>query len=609
MPRRSCRPSLPPHPPRCSREARSSQRLSVALLALFLSIGLTACKTGNSSRANGNEPPTPTATPNFELVDRTAPVLPDRPLLIALRWTGEPGTAPTTVDARTDAGRTVPLPVRRLGARLKPARTDATLRFGQWRWSATATEIFEIDPASEAAATAYLLVLKDPNTWPGVGLNVGSGRIMLVPVTPDPNEPSSDPLAPSGGFDEPNPTSPLEAMRRGLWRRHVNPNALATEEDRDSTLSMLGRQTAGRWFAALAALTLIDPALSLDLQRLLVRTAWDGSERFAAWPAWSADLAELETILLSRLTEAPGDEDWRLRVKAWVSRQPDAVPWIESDTGLEVRLPCANLTTSSQRARMSYANRPQDVSTMNLAPASVGRATLDRPAESPPDRIIVQTSSTNRALALLEPQTIVLPPGLGLEVLWQSWTLDTWLAGQPAPADPQRSASILVRRSPDTQRWELVITCNLAEPLPGAIPGAPRPLDVVADWSELVGHESVTVLVGPFGNPIIAATILPDGSTRDWQRSGLLSPANIAVKTEPGRWQITMTLPDALTADLHPELGLVRMNEGRDEVDCFPRPALPWRHDPGRLQLDLSRWDALPTPQLPPPSSPPGGGE
>ncbi|GEM_PF-3770666 len=564
---------------------------------------------GKSSRANGEEPPTPTATPHFELVDHAIPVLPDRPLLIALRWTGEPGAAPTTVDARTDTGRMMPLPVHRLGTRSQPAHSETSLRFSQWRWSTPAMEIFEVDPTSPIPATAYLLVLEDPTTWPGVGLNVGADRVMLVPVTPDPDEPSCDPLVPSGGFDEPNSTSPLEAMRRGLWRRHVNPNAPASEQDEHSALSMLGRQSAGRWFAALADLTLIDPALSLDLQRLLVRTAWDGSARFAAWPAWSADLTELETTLFSRLTEAPGDEDWRLRVKAWVSRQPDAVPWIESDTGLEVRLPCANLTTSSQRTRMSYANRPQEVTTMNLAPASVGRAMLERPAESPPDRIIVQTSTTNRALALLEPQTIVLPPGLGLEVLWQSWTLDTWLGGEPAPADPQRSASMLVRRSPDTQRWELIITCNLDEPLPNAIPGVPKPLDVLADWSELTGHESITVLVGPFANPIIAATILPDGSMRDWQRSGLLSPSNIAVKHEPERWQITMTLPDALTADLHPELGLVRMNEGRDEVDCFPRPALPWRHDPSRMRLDLSRWDALPVPQLPAPISLPIDGK
>lgn len=466
----------------------------------------------------------------------------------------------------------------------------------------------ELDEAGDLAPAAYLLVLEDPNTWPGVGLNVGPDRVLLYPVTPDPAEPSCAPLPPSGGFDEPDPTSPVAAVRRALWRRHVNHAAPAAPFDESSLTAMLARQNSGRWCAALRDLALIDPATSHDLETLLVRTAWDGSNRFAAWPAATANLVELESILMSRLTEAPSDEAWRLRLVTWMSHQPNAVPWIESDTGMYVNLACANLTTSVAKARVSDARRPL-IWGLDPGPASVGRALINRQTESLSDRIIVQVGTDNRTLALIDPVETVLPPGMTFDNFWQSWTLDTWLGGAP---DPQRHTSILLRRSPTTQRWEMDLACALDHPLDEtALQPAQgqRVLNELAAWEQLAGHESITILYGFFGQPSEILTVLPDGTTRAWRRSRDLRAEDVTVTVDADGWRATIALSDALNTDLSFDFAVIRMHEASEQVDCFPRPALPWRHDPGRMRVDLSRWDALPVPTLPAQEPAAPGGE
>ncbi|MCC6906934.1 MAG: hypothetical protein IT430_03245 [Phycisphaerales bacterium] len=612
MPRRSSRPSPSPRPPRKPRAARRPQRLSVALACVFVCVGLSACKTGKSSGTERPGEARTQAAGRYALLETSIATLPDRPLLIPLRWTGESAAAPASVQARTDAGSSVTLPVRRLGARPPQPRLDSVLRYPHWPWAAPPAEVYEMGPGQNGAPVAtYVIMLDDPQAWPGAGINIGADRAVLVPVTPDPDEPSSAPFAGDSELAEPDATSPLDAVRRALWRRHVNPDAAAGEADETSLERVLGRQTSGRWMAALRDLTVIDESLSRQLQTMLIRTAWDGPARFAAWPAWDANLSRLEAILLARLTEAPRDEEWRLRLRSWLSSQPDAAPWIESDAGLEVRLACANLSAAAQSASMSFANPPRQLADLSLAPASVGRARLGRDTAPPSERLIVRVLDTNRTLALLAPSALVLPPGYGIEVRWRSWTLATWLAGQPEPSDPARPTALLVRRHPETDEWQLTISCTLAQPLPppqGDAPQSPPPTDAVAHWSELVGYESLTILLGPFDEPVIALTVLPDGSVRDWQRSALLDARDVTTALEPARWTVTLSLPRAVTEGLALDLGLVRMHEGSDAIDCFPRPGLPWRADPGRWRFDLSRWDPFPT-ALPRSAAPNGSGE
>jgi len=288
------------------------------------------------------------------------------------------------------------------------------------------------------------------------------------------------------------------------------------------------------------------------------------------------------------------------------------VPWIESDTGMYVNLACANLTTSAAEARVSEARRPL-IWGFDAQPASVGRTLINRHTESLSDRIVVQVGTNNRTLALINPVETVLPPGLTFDNFWQSWTLDAWLGGAPDAPDPKRRTSILLRRSPTTQRWEMSLACSLDRPLQNPSPQDPQGhgvLNELAGWEELVGYESITILYGFFGQPFEVVSVLPDGSTRSWSRSRNLLAENITVQIDPGGWRATIAMSDALSDDPYFDFAVVRMHEASDEVDCFPRPALPWRHDPGRMRVDLSRWDALPVPTLPPaPESNPPDGE
>ena len=538
------------------------------------------------------------------------PVLPDRPLLISMKWTGDPAAAPSTFDARTDAGATVTLPVRALAIRRRRPNLESPLRYTQWKWAEPAFEFVEWNAgeSSEDVLAAHLLAVDDPSRWPGTGLHAGAVRIGLVAMEPDPREPPCGPLPSRIGFDEPPATSPMDAVRRALWRRHVNPQAPVAASDERSIAALLSRQAVGRWCAALRDLALIDPGLSVEVERLLVRTMWDGSTRFAAWPAAPHRLAELETILFARALDGLRDEDWRMRLKSWVSRQPGSIAWIEHDAASGLRMACGNLTAHRQHASMNLAGRAGEVSRVELAPLSVSRVMIERPIESPSQVLVVEIGPDNTTLPLLETEVVILPPGRTFAIPWQNWTLETWQNGEPAVVDGRSGTTLRIQRSPEQGHWELIVTCALSEPLAPARADGPDPLRDLAHWRELVGYESFTLLLGPHDHPVIAATIRPDGSVRDWARSSLLRTEAVRVTRGEDRWQATIALPEALVADAFLEIGALRMHEGDDVVDCFPRPALPWRTDPGRLHLDLSRWEALPRPPEKPAASTPTAG-
>lgn len=598
---------------------RALLRLSVGASIIFVAVATTGCKSDKSGKLPHCSPQPGglegLETGRFEPLESSAAVLPDRPLLIALRWTGGAGGAPATLDARADDGATFRLPVRRL--KIRPRRSDrrGPMRFDHWRWAEGAFEFSEAREtgASAGEVAAHFLILEEPARWPGSGLHVGVDRIALVPIVADPREPPAGPIEPSSGFDLPGEVAPTEAVRRAVWRRSANPETPVAAHDPDSLIALLSRQSAGRWCAALRDVAQVDPALATDLENLLVRTAWDGPTRFAAWTVAADQLAELDGLLLSRLTGNISEEDWRLRLRSWLSRQPDFAVWIENDSGDDLRLAAAHLTSGRRRLAAAFSEHAAEVTRFDLIPSSVSRHVMVRPRDAPSPRLIAQVGASSRSLPLLDPAIVVLPPGLPLEVPWRHWTLEAWLRGEPEPVDPAERTTLVVQRSPHTRRWEAVITCRWRQaPAPrGEEQG--EPLHELAHWREVVGHESITLLLGPHEHPIVAATILPDGSVHDWARSAFVRSEDVRVVVKPDRWQATVALHEEIIADAALEVGLLRMHDRVDLVDCLPRPALPWRGDPGRLRLNLSRWDALPLPEeerlSPAPSAAQPGGE
>lgn len=589
-------------------------RLSVSAFIIFVAVASAGCKSDKSGDLARPAPPSggspPHTSAQFQPLESAVPVLLDRPLLVALRWTGG-ADAPTWLDARTDEGATIRLPVGLL--EIRPRRSDSrgTMRFDHWRWAEGAFDFSESSDAQKSAGivASYWLILENPEHWPGSGLHVGADRITLIPITADPHEPPSGPIEPTNGFDRPGAIAPTESVRRALWRRRSNPNAPVAANDHGSLSALLGRQSVGRWCSALRDLTALDPGLAADLEGLLVRTAWDGPTCFAAWPAAADQLAELESLLLARLTGEVQDEDWRLSLHSWLARQPDFAVWVETESGDTMRLAAASLASERRRLAAAFADRAGEVTRFDLVPWSVSRHVMVRPKDAPSSRLIVQVGAASRSLPILDSSIVVLPPGRLLEVPWRHWTLDAWLRGQPESADPAEGTTLLVQRSPHTRQWEMVVTCRWrrAPVLRSSEEG--HPLKELANWRQAVGHESITVLLGPPEHPDVAATILPDGSVHDWARSALIRSENVRVVVKPDRWQATIALREGLIADAVLEVGLLRMHDGVDMVDCLPRPALPWRCDPGRLRLDLSRWEALPVPEdeRPAPASPDAG--
>ncbi len=585
-------------------------RISVAGAAALACLVLCGCK----SKQSGNSPRADAAAiareGQYAPLETFAPVLPDRPLLVAMAWSGDSGDAPATFAARTDEGRTIVLPVRRLALRLPSLDAARALRFARWRWAAPPfewTEDVEGDGAP-GESVRHFLVLDDPRSWPGSGLHVGTTRVSLVPIESDPDEPTCAPLPPGWGFDAPESSAPMDAVRRALWRRHVNPEAPAAPHAGDSLPALLARQTAGRWLAALRDLRLIDPALASGIERLLVRTAWDGPTRFAAWPAAPRQLADLEAILFSRTLDRAGDEEWAMRLRSWAARQSESAAWLDQDAGETAHLALANLATEQREGRFNFTGRPREVTRAPLAPLSVSRHVLARPPESPTPRLAVAVGDEVHALPLLDAQVVVLPPGRTFSIPWRHWTLESWLDGQPPPTEAAAATTIRIQRSPEHGHWEAIITCALRRALDREGGDVADPLRDLGHWRELAGYESITLLLGPHEHPVVAATIRPDGSMRDWARSSLLRESDVRLRRRADSWTAIVALPESLASEGVLEIGVLRMHEGEDVADCFPRPALPWRCDPGRLRLDLSRWEALPRPPARPPA-PPSGGE
>lgn len=585
-----------------------------------------ACKSADSvfARRAGDHDPLDQPIATIEPIDQAAPVRPNRPLFIPMKVSEsgvQPRSAirlPESTIIRGDDGRSKTVPVRYLGIKPRQPEPESIARFDQWEWLGPPLEYTELtaeqvgqwwlldDPARSVVVLAQI---DHPDLY-DQGVHFGTRRVRLVPMrAPLPDTQTTampDLVGRSARWRIPDRDSPWESFRCALFvrsrqplRQQVRPPDAQQPQNtgQDSLPDLYGRQIADRWLAALAQLAIINPDLERALVNRLLCTVWDEAAILAAWPAAGAELAKLDAILMSRFVDKTDNEQWRDRVKIWLDRQPASLHWIEHDSGDEIILASANLTEKLLTATADWSMQTTGPTRLQLPASQIVRHRLPRPPDRPLDRLIVACAGRTSSLDLAEPRTPVLPPGIEDRRFRHARTLADWYSQSPraVPPDDSLGSVLAVQRSPETGQWQVVVHASITLVQDDKAPEHHSFFDF-SQWTDLVGHESVTVFIGPAQSPLLILSASPNGQWREWTRSMPVESDRISVDRTTGRWTLTLTLPDALSHAPMLDVGVVRTHAGLARVDSLPHAVLPWRPNPGRRRFDLTIWDPLPAP-------------
>jgi len=432
----------------------------------------------------------------------------------------------------------------------------------------------------------------------------------------------------SQGLTLPDPWTPLESFRRTLLADRITDPA-DRQPPTSRLLQAIGRHNTAQWLLGLDTLKKfhgIDPNQSLgdEITENLTRIIQDGSTHFAAWTAHPHDMITLEKNIreLSNLksTTSPQSKGWihetrehskhTAPIRVLLESQPDFISWIESDHGSSVRLAAANLTSKpiifGIRWFQTSTGRAIDESPlpMPINPASVSRITLPRPEgiSNEPLELRLSTRQSSRQLPVGPNWIPVHPPGVTIDRFVETWRLDSWQNSHPIPALTQNETSVTIQRG--NMGWEIFIEANLSQQgRPISVPQTnsniqdnTTPQPPPGDWTNLIGYEAVTILLGPVGNPSSAITISPDPTIKtiiDWLGSDI-GPTDVDLKVTDTHWLALIRLPSNITYSNTLDIGIIRTHRQSSQVHVVPYPCLPWQLDPGRIRLNLNTWQPIP---------------
>lgn len=534
----------------------------------------------------------------------------DRPAVLAARLTSDrvvttPGRH--TVAGITDDGIEIPFDVRWL--QVSPEPPDADTQGTGPSWLDDGLRMREC-PESQTAydtTTFPFLVLDDPSVlMKEATVRFGSTTVPVVRL--DRSSSDRGPLldwTEDAGPSLPDGDSPGEAFRRQLLGGTGVERSTFLRQD--SLLRTLARSNTGRWLAGLALVDRVSPGVRDEVTATLTRRCLDGLYEFAAWPVNPSRLAELEYRLLemSSRTGPQLDTNRAMSVLAWAEEHPEIVAWIESDHGDMIRVAIANLDDLDHAMDASFG--PRILAAPTRIEATAGRVTrllIPRPDSNAAARWIDIRDDNDRNVRLpIGLSTVpVTPPGITMPMAFDHWQLDGWLVNRPERAAASRQARATIQQG--ERGWELFIECDdvtggrmpttgATDPDAGETDGA---LSEMSHWRDVVGIDALTILVGPVDEPLFASTIMPDGRRRLWvDVSNSMVPEIVMAPRTGGGWTARVLIPDGwLNDDQTLDLGFLRAAPGVRRVVCGPRPALPWRMDPGRLRLDLAAWTSFP---------------
>jgi hypothetical protein len=365
---------------------------------------------------------------------------------------------------------------------------------------------------------------------------------------------------------------------------------------------MLAEHFATLWRIGLARLERIDAQLAPQVRSLLMRTATDRGQQFAAW---IADPSATGTLLAELVSHRHTDATLAEYVRLWIGEHDKAMVWPEADYDATLRLAVLS-AGGDERAEMSLRFPGEAGSPMrfSIEPNVLMRVLASKPVlSSDPvpevygrqpvkgESIVVNMPGREMELPLRPRRYAVAPPGVFLSELGAALSLVEVQTLQRVPVRADQATLVSVRKLQG--RWEVFVDCRR----PGSASAeAARLPDRVVSFDALRGVEAITILIGPEKveeGPGAILTVPEAGFPRVYfgVQDGSLQ---VHTRSHSDRWYARIVIPDDWLP--HPELGpallgFIRTHGESDAIEMGPNASVPWRIEPGRVALDLSEWE------------------
>lgn len=382
-----------------------------------------------------------------------------------------------------------------------------------------------------------------------------------------------------------------------LWDQHTLPTqrrAPGVNRPSDLAVEVLTEHQRARWLSVLATAWRLDPALATRLRDALIPCVRLGQ---GVWlPAWgrSGEADALDRLADAVLNEELNDDVKAERIEQWLGDQPQALAWVIDDAGgsplvLEDQRSGPTLGVANLRSvdSLAWIDPPADSTDGPAVSKAAPLATtqLQLPAWNlSSTHLLVHCGSWTGTTRLGSTSVLVRPPGLRIGPFAVGWNAPAWLAADPtfAAAEPEgfltRGQLYPKTDSQGHQHWTVLLECQ-------------APPNTTGD--ELV------LWVGPMGASISVVSASPLSGVRTLEGQAPRA-AEVVRDTSSDRvsWRMEIELPpEAVSPEGRLLLGAVRLHDG-SVFSSWPRRMMPGQLEPGRLPIDLSRWQAV-TPSAP----------
>ena len=474
------------------------------------------------------------------------------------------------------------------------------------------------EDASESPGQALLLVPLP---------KVGDGPIMLLGQTLQPvwrdvpeifalypvpaglNSKSRPPLLRHAGAGRPLPNDPLSQWRWWLLaaRLERSPPPFLNNARIDQ---LTATHYINLWSIGLGRLAEVNPGVARTCCDLLTQTGTFNDRVIALWVAdpnitWSL-LSDLLNFQLS-------DRDMTRRALQWCDHQNLVLLFANNIAGPDVELTAINGYARQLVARFHWLGEGIPLA-IKLKGLQETNAKLSRPL--PNDQINFLPQRITQIDPLTLPNTLqaevhgqveqlnlgpgrfqIKPPGLTFGPLSPPHTLAA--LQRSASLAPSQEELTLVEFRRISQQWELMFVCRTPPQSSEANNTKPPSASPITKIEDIRQHEAVAVFIGTTNPRIIV--IEADGSITHLNSEEAPTAVTAHTKRETDRWLARITIPDewfnknAANQPSMAMLGFVRAHAYSSNVETAPLPSLPWKIEPGRVEVDLTTWTDYPS--------------
>jgi hypothetical protein len=433
-------------------------------------------------------------------------------------------------------------------------------------------------------------------------------RWVDVPTNPFGDEPRGDggagsldaPLELVSAADRPDPASPFEYWRWVMLASRLGRSPPAPAGDAASQL--VARYHADLWAIALGRVASRDPDAARRCRDLLTATCFDQTRVFAAW---ITEPAELRALLAGALDLSMSDDLVARHAREWADARETLFAWFEGEENGRVVLSIVNAGAKARlvRFRWVFADAARSAAevpvAVEVAAGRQQRIPIDRPRPTDAEReagamaeafLHVESDTFERQYEIRSGRVEASPPGVPFTPFFAPLTLaDARAERYRAPAPP-RSTNAVLRRV--NGRWEAFLECFRP---PGGSSSA-TPFTMMREPHETRGVEAVTLFIGPTDRPNVVVTVPEEGDHHLW--TGRFDASLEVHRRSLGdRWFCRIVLPDSwLDYPISDSalIGFMRTHGGDDAIETSPNAAIPWRLQPGRVEVGMRAWTDLP---------------